>query len=115
MSTSNWCCVLSNGEEWHGDNEEVIDGKRHWCRLQEYLAENGLTIIGAELCHKGRTYILPANMQAYFVPTKVEQDVMPRGRRQVWHGIGYLHEGHRHMLWVSDNGVDVEVTPWKIG
>jgi hypothetical protein len=115
MSDTFWTCTLSNREEWHGDNEEVVDGKRHWARLQEYLAEKNLIIVGAELCHKGKLYTLPANMKAYFVPTKVEQDVAPsRGRKQVYHGIGYWLNGYRHMLWVSDGGVEVEAIPWHL-
>ncbi|MDD5511204.1 MAG: hypothetical protein PHI12_10395 [Dehalococcoidales bacterium] len=111
MSRPHWVCLLSNGQEYAGCND---DHPRPWGQLQGYLHENGLKIIGTRLIAFGRTHQAPAHMERYFVPTRVSEALFPvRGNRKVEHGLGYLHGGFRHMLWVSDGESRLEITPWR--
>ena len=70
-----------------------------------------MRIVGCTLDAFGRTYFAPPDMDHYFVPTQVNGDVMPMRVTEIKHGIGYLHAGYRHILWVSEQQVEMEVAP----
>lgn len=90
-----WLAKLSNGSVVYQDDDRPGEIEPSaWIRLQEYLIENNLTIIGLGLRFKTNQFWLPENKDGYFFCKVAGADWC--GPTINYYNIGFLEDGVVH-------------------
>lgn len=102
-----WIAKLNDGTEVFEDR--VPHQPSAWLRLQDYLKETGLRLVGLELYCDGVSLTMPKDVDGFFQSKRLKH-WSASGHEIHEHGIGYVRDNTIFISWISENQKILEET-----